>query len=187
MAGGISFRGFVEQLEAESENARSAEAPAIEEGAEGVRLMSVHTAKGLEFPVVILADMTANLAQQKPERHIDPARGLCAMRLAGCSPHELLENENLEFEREKAEGVRVAYVAATRARDLLVVPAVGDEMHRGWLDPLNKALYPAGGKWRLPKAAEGCPDFGDRTVFNRPVDQPDETSVAPGEHLGTGG
>ena len=43
--------------------------------------------------------------------------------------------------REQAEGVRVAYVAATRARDLLVIPAVGDEAFPdgGWLSPLNKA------------------------------------------------
>jgi hypothetical protein len=32
----------------------------------------------LEFPVVILADMTAKLAPQEASRHIDPTRGLCA-------------------------------------------------------------------------------------------------------------
>ena len=37
------------------------EAPILEEGSDGVRLMTVHKAKGLEFPVVILADMTAKL------------------------------------------------------------------------------------------------------------------------------
>ena len=36
-------------------------APILEEGSDGVRLMTVHKAKGLEFPVVILADMTAKL------------------------------------------------------------------------------------------------------------------------------
>ncbi len=41
-------------------------------------------------------------------------------------------NEAIEHERERAEGVRVAYVAATRARDLLVVPVVGDEERDGW-------------------------------------------------------
>ncbi len=54
LSGGVSFRGFVEELETQSEKAESAEAPVIEEGAEGVRLMTVHGAKGLEFPVVIL-------------------------------------------------------------------------------------------------------------------------------------
>ena len=86
--------------------------------------MTVHTAKGLEFPVVILADMTANLAAAEPDKHVDAATGLCAMRLLRCAPAELLEKEAEEKARELAEGVRVAYVAATRARDLLVVPVV---------------------------------------------------------------
>jgi len=37
--------------------------------------MTVHTAKGLEFPVVILADMTANLAATEPDRYLDPEAG----------------------------------------------------------------------------------------------------------------
>ena len=68
MSGGISFRGFVEELEVQAEKAESAEAPVLEEGAEGVRLMTVHSAKGLEFPIVILADMTANIAAHDPDR-----------------------------------------------------------------------------------------------------------------------
>ena len=35
----------------------------LEEDSDGVRLMTVHGAKGLEFPVVILADLTADLAR----------------------------------------------------------------------------------------------------------------------------
>ena len=143
LSGGISFRGFVEELIGQAEKADSPEALVLEEAADGVRLMTVHTAKGLEFPVVILADMTANLAAAEPDRYLDTERGLCATRLLRCAPWELIENEAEEKERERAEGVRVAYVAATRARDLLVVPVVGDEERDGWLAPLNKALYPA--------------------------------------------
>ncbi len=62
MTGGISFRGFVEELAAQAEKEEAAEAPVLEEDSDGVRLMTVHGAKGLEFPVVILADLTANLA-----------------------------------------------------------------------------------------------------------------------------
>ena len=98
------------------------EAPVVEEGAGGVRLMTVHSAKGLEFPVVILADITANLAAMNPERRVDAEKQLCAMRLIRCAPVELTRHEAEEHGRELAEGVRVAYVAATRARDLLVTP-----------------------------------------------------------------
>src|SRR5581483_6911134 len=71
LSGGISFRGFVEEMNAQAEKAEAPEAPVLEEAADGVRLMTVHTAKGLEFPVVILADMTANLCAQEPDRYID--------------------------------------------------------------------------------------------------------------------
>ena len=183
LTGGLSFRGFVEELAAQAEKAESTEAPVLEEASDGVRLMTVHGAKGLEFPVVILADMTANLAAREAERFVDG--NLCATRLLGAAPWELLEHEEHEHTREIAEGVRVAYVAATRARDLLVVPAVGDEEREGWLGPLNKAIYPARDKRRAKAAARGCPLFaGDRTVLERPTEhlgQP-EDSVRPGLH-----
>jgi ATP-dependent helicase/nuclease subunit A len=75
MTGGISFRGFVEELTAQAEKEEAAEAPVLEEDSDGVRLMTVHGAKGLEFPVVILADLTAGLAQREPDQYVDPKRG----------------------------------------------------------------------------------------------------------------
>src|SRR5262249_2600177 len=62
-ADGISFRAFVDRLDEEREG-EAPEAPVVEEGSEGVRIMTVHRAKGLEFPVVILADISANAAAQ---------------------------------------------------------------------------------------------------------------------------
>ena len=162
----------------------------LEEGAEGVRLMTVHTAKGLEFPVVILADMTANLAAAEPERHVDATRGLCAMRLLRCAPYELLECEAEERTRELAEGVRVAYVAATRARDLLIVPVCGDEERDGWISPLNKAVYPPRDRYRDARPApESYPAFGEASVLARPDDYigHPEFSVKPGLHRAQAG
>ena len=50
--------------------------------------------------------------------------------LCGCSPVELLEAAEEELRRDRAEAVRVAYVADTRARDLLVVPVCRRRAHR---------------------------------------------------------
>jgi ATP-dependent exoDNAse (exonuclease V) beta subunit len=186
--GGMSFRGFVEQLHVEASARQSPEAPILEEGSDGVRLMTVHKAKGLEFPVVILADITCRLAPNEPGRYLDPARALCAQRLggwAGWSPKDLNDHRDEEIGRERAEGQRVTYVAATRARDLLVVPAVGDVPYMGgWIDPLNAAIYPAESARRVQASARGCPEFTSRdTVLIRPDGDPaSSTTVCPGEH-----
>jgi ATP-dependent exoDNAse (exonuclease V) beta subunit len=182
--GGMSFRGFVETLHDES-TGQAAEAPILEEGSDGVRLMTVHKAKGLEFPVVILADITARLTPFDANRHIDATRGLCAMRVGGWSPQELNENRDLELRRERREGERLAYVAATRARDLLVVPAVGDEpFEEGWVAPLNAALYPDAQTRRTYVRSAGCPAFASRdSVLERPDGDPaSPRTVSPGQH-----
>jgi ATP-dependent exoDNAse (exonuclease V) beta subunit len=180
---GISFRGFVDALRDAAERSESAEAPVIEEGSDGVRLMTVHKAKGLEFPVVILADMTCRLSRTDAARHIDQARGVCAMQLMGCAPPDLIEHEVEELDRDKAEGVRLAYVAATRARDVLVVPAIGDSEFDGWVTPLNKAIYPVPSKRRDGEPAPGCPPFKQDTVRTRPDGDPARgDTVRPGLH-----
>ena len=183
-AGGLSFRSFVEHLLEEAEAGRGEEAPILEEGAEGVRLMTVHRAKGLEFPVVVLADPTCRLRRPGADRYIDPERGLCALRLAGCAPIDLIEHEQEEVSREGAEAVRVAYVAATRARDVLVVPATGDGPREGgWASPLDGAIYPPAGDGRDPETAPACPRFGRDSVLQRPPDvAASAATVVPGLH-----
>jgi ATP-dependent helicase/nuclease subunit A len=179
-----SFRAFVEYLEAEYEVGDTSEAPLLEQEGGGVQLMTVHKAKGLEFPVVILADLTAKLVgPQGADRYTDPDHRLCAQRLLWCAPWELRDAQESEARPEQEEAVRVAYVAATRARDLLVVATIGEaEYEGGWLSPLHSALYPSKDKWRAPQPAPGCPKFGGTTVFNRPPDQPEEVSIKPGLH-----
>ncbi|MGE5178200.1 MAG: UvrD-helicase domain-containing protein [Bacteroidota bacterium] len=180
-----SFRAFVDRLEEDAERGEAAEAPLLEEGIQGVRLMTVHKAKGLEFPIVILADMTAKETFEEPGRWSDPARGLFVQKLAGCSPPELIEHAAEEMQREREEAVRLVYVAATRARDTLVVPVIGDERFDGWLKVLNSVVYPDVSRSRRPEAktAPGCPIFGDDSVPGRPEGMdPPMASVAPGLH-----
>ena len=186
--GGMSFRGFVEELREQADGGQGAEAPILEEGSEGVRLMTVHKAKGLEFPVVVLADMTAKLRADRADRLIDRANNACYLRLGRWTPIELATNEALEIARDEAEGVRVAYVAATRARDLLVVPAVGDvAWDGGWTGPLNGAIYPSPNARRTATAPAGCPAFKKDSVWRRPDDDPSTPlTVCPGNHAFAG-
>src|SRR5437660_1422247 len=190
-SGGLSFRGFVQELRSGADAAETAEAPIFEEGSEGIRMMSVHKAKGLEFPVVILADITAKICRQYPSRRIDGRSGLCAIPLTGCEPIDLRQHAELELERDRAEGVRLAYVAATRARDLLVVPTIGDDPRQSWdsvenwwVRPLYDAVYPESGKRQKPEEPPAYPQFGNDTVLVRPPDLTvdEKDTVWPGLH-----
>jgi ATP-dependent exoDNAse (exonuclease V) beta subunit len=186
-SGATSFRAFIEWLEESADNGQIGEAPVVEQGTDGVRIMSVHKAKGLEFPVVILVDPTAPLEPGSPSRHVDHERGLWVERLAGCAPIELLERSDDVLRRDSEEAIRVAYVAATRARDLLVVPVLGDRYQpdrEGWLDVLLPAFQPHPRDRRNAVHAAGCPDFGHDSVVQRPVHlvHDGEIAIMPGEH-----
>jgi ATP-dependent helicase/nuclease subunit A len=112
--GAPSFRAFVESLEEEAEEGRSAEAPVVEEGTEGVRIMTVHRAKGLEFPVVILADPTCHATAKNPSRHVGPVKRLWVEPLCQSVPPDLRDAAPEGLRRDAEEAVRIAYVAATR-------------------------------------------------------------------------
>jgi len=108
------------------------------------------------------------------------------VRIGGWSPRDLVLHAPEEEARDEAEGVRIAYVAATRARDLLVVPAVGDEPFPdgGWTSPLFGAIYPPAASRREPHPAPGCPPFKSKdSVLSRPnADPARPATVCPGLH-----
>jgi ATP-dependent helicase/nuclease subunit A len=179
-----SFRSFVEYLDEEAASGAAAEATVLEQDLPGVKLMTVHKAKGLEFPVVILADFTCKLTGvDGGDRWVNSEQGICAQRLMGCAPVQLLDHRDQEALADRREAWRVAYVAATRAWDLLVVCANGEEEPLdSWLGPLYPALYPPKDRWRISGKAPGFPAFGQRTVLNRPPELPEEISIKPGLH-----
>jgi ATP-dependent exoDNAse (exonuclease V) beta subunit len=184
-ASATSFRGFAERLQEEFQRGETGDAPIVEEGSEGVRVMTVHKAKGLEFPVVILCDPQARLASKTPSFHIDAEAGVWLSTLAGCTPHDLLQCETTAVRRDEEEGVRLAYVAATRARDVLVVPALGDEELNGWFSPLISSVYPEWSESRQSQPVPGCPQFGEETVLRRPARAKTLPlgSIRPGLHI----
>lgn len=182
-----SFRSFIEYLEEQAEGGEAKEAPILEQDSDAVKLVNVHKAKGLEWPVVILADLTANLVSPEGSgRWADPAGKLCAQRLLGCAPQDLLDNMHAEEAAEKDEAIRLAYVAATRARDLLVISAVGDisfvnkpEFYQAsWLAPLYPSLYPTEDRWRVGQG--NC-------VLEAPPECGQAMFLAAGAHYGRQG
>jgi len=181
-----SFRGFAEWLRESAEQSDTAEATVIENSSEGVRIMTVHAAKGLEFPVVVLCDPTAPARTEHASRYIDPARELWAQPLCDVDPIELVEQRDLVREHDAAEVVRLTYVAATRAREMLVVPVTGHGSIAGWVEVLDAALLPAREAWRqrLPTRLS-LPEFTGDSVVSWPhtMDRDSGDSIMPGEHV----
>ncbi|HTU77550.1 MAG TPA: UvrD-helicase domain-containing protein [Solirubrobacteraceae bacterium] len=128
---GGDLRGFLDHVEHLADAAR-AEPDAPVEGVEpdAVRLMTIHAAKGLEFPVVCVADLGRQPNTQTPDLLVDgPRIGLRLMRLDGAGSSPALDYESLCRERrgrEAQEEDRILYVAMTRARERLLLSGAVD-------------------------------------------------------------
>jgi ATP-dependent helicase/nuclease subunit A len=125
-------RGLLDFLAARAEGEAEAQAATAAEGHDGVRIMTVHNAKGLEFGVVAVPDLSRSLlaGTRAPVltlgREQPPRVGLQLRRLGAGSINlydyaELFEESK---RRDAEEGLRLFHVAATRARERLLLSGV---------------------------------------------------------------
>ncbi len=150
-----------------------------------VRLMNLHKAKGLEAPVVWLAN-PAGICGFDPERHVrrtgkSPVgyfrftkdAGRRTKTVSQPAGWDLAAEEELKY--ETAEESRLMYVAATRARDLLVISGYGGDLkdRKAW--PLLEAGL--SGVRDLPE----CPGFADGKPPCAPPPRVKRTPVKPDE------
>ena len=129
----------------------------------GVRIMSVHKSKGLEFPVVVLADLNRSFNRQDLDRPVlvHPQLGVGAERV---ETERRIRYDTvsksalaLTLEREaKAEELRILYVAMTRAQEklIMVCSRKNPEKHLRELAALTELPVP-------PEAVSGANCPGD--------------------------
>ncbi|MBE3591207.1 MAG: helicase, partial [Firmicutes bacterium] len=170
------FLRFVERLR--EREADLGPAPALGEQEDAVRVMTIHQSKGLEFPVVIVADLGAPFQRTKGDLFVDRGLGLgfkvvdTALRIKYPSAAYWAVRERADAEGLREE-LRILYVALTRARErLILVGSTTDLVERaaGWL-PADSA--PA---WELPDAlvtgAKGYLDWLGMALLRHPDGRP---------------
>jgi ATP-dependent exoDNAse (exonuclease V) beta subunit len=129
---GRDLRGFLDFLAARAESEAEAQAATAAEGHDGVRIMTVHNAKGLEFGVVAVPDLGRRLLNGNRSpllaigREEQPRLGLRLLRL-GSPKIDLYDYGALceeSQDREAEEELRLFHVAATRAKEHLILSGV---------------------------------------------------------------
>ena len=145
---GRDLRGFLDFAALAA--AQDDEPPAAveaEEG-EGVKIMTIHSAKGLEFPIVAVAELGRETVRGSRAGELalgrageDPLRAGLRLARIGRSPLDLFHHAELSEEaisRDEAEELRLAYVALTRAQERLILSGIRKTTEHS--DPRSKSV-----------------------------------------------
>jgi ATP-dependent helicase/nuclease subunit A len=124
-----SLRSFVTWMEGRAGDAiLDHEGAGLDDDEDAVRILTVHGAKGLEFPIVIAAGLAAKPNTRPGTFAVDRGQPFAVAVRAGsksrnnlCELGDTTRLHALEDQHVEAEFIRLLYVAATRARDHLVV------------------------------------------------------------------
>lgn len=118
----------------------------LDSGGSAIRVMTVHGAKGLEAPVVILPDCAKRILQDRDDLVPDGDHVFWPPK-ADQSPDMLRAARARRAERQEEENKRLLYVAMTRAESWLIVAAAGDTGKPGegasWHDLVTSGMIRA--------------------------------------------
>jgi ATP-dependent helicase/nuclease subunit A len=204
--GNYTLGEFVSYVETVSEEAdQEGDAPLSRAEADAVQLLTIHKAKGLEWPVVVVPDMGRGSRGSQKALVTSNDYGVCARvgrdgdSSAQCAIGELIRAA--EARRDLAEAQRVFYVAATRAQDYLILSAAIDRSDKrsypaeSWLSWLAKACdwdLTKGanqdditqGSWRMQVAALKPSALPNWSEYRKPVAEMHEAEMLSGRIIG---
>ena len=124
-AGGGGLRGFLAWAELQrTEGTRVHEPLMAETDDDAVSILTIHGAKGLEFPITVLSGMTTQAGGRRRGPQVFWDGDVPEVRFnAATSTDNFDRLADIEAEMDVYERLRLLYVACTRARDHLVVSA----------------------------------------------------------------
>jgi exodeoxyribonuclease-5 len=122
------LKSFADELRRRrEENARQAEGRP-DSGGDAVSIVTIHSSKGLEWPIVIPANCITTVVEQSgPVLQRAAGKDSLLLRIFGEEIEGFQQAQALEREERARECHRLLYVADTRARDLLVIPKLSTE------------------------------------------------------------
>lgn len=141
----VSLDGLVRFFEEQRKAAVEEESALADAEGDMVQIMTIHSAKGLEFPVVALLDR-AYAPTFRDEAIPDRSSRTASVKGAGFKPPDWDRKKEAETAEQEAEAKRLLYVAFTRARDHVVTcgsrSTDSENLRNGkqFLAPLEAAL-----------------------------------------------
>ncbi len=112
---------------------------------DAVRLLTIHGAKGMQFPLVAVVDLGRKAPGRRPDLLFDKKRGVGVKERTEGGVKKPVPRLYAEIEKEQrlraeAEEVRLLYVALTRAERHLILSGCRTEKAEGWLARIERAL-----------------------------------------------
>ncbi len=132
-----TMEDFIDYLE-EAKNRDESQGRIQSENANVVKILTIHKSKGLQFPVVIIPEMSTGSRQDHSNILFDKNIGIALKLDNGKALHDKIKEDLIK--KDKEERKRVLYVAMTRAQEMLILGNQGKS--QGFKEMIENKLNP---------------------------------------------